>query len=50
MALVGVLDRRVDISRLPDALLAAGVHAFTTADAAAPPRSLRAAPARHLLG
>lgn len=35
MALAGVLDERVDIAGLPDALLAAGVHAFTTADAAA---------------
>lgn len=35
MGLAGVLDERVDIARLPDALLAAGVHAFTTSDAAA---------------
>ncbi len=35
MTLPGVLDERVDIAGLPDALLAAGVHAFTTADAAA---------------
>jgi len=30
-----VLDERVEIARLPDALLAVGVHAFTTSDAAA---------------
>lgn len=35
MSPAGVLEERVDIARLPDALLAAGVHAFTTADAAA---------------
>lgn len=35
MVLAGVLDERVEIAGLPDALLAAGVHAFTTADAAA---------------
>lgn len=35
MPLAGVLDERVDMAGLPDALLAAGVHAFTTADAAA---------------
>ncbi len=35
MTLPGALDQRVDIAGLPDALLAAGVHAFTTADAAA---------------
>jgi predicted transcriptional regulator of viral defense system len=35
MSLADVLGERVDIAGLPDALLAAGVHAFTTADAAA---------------
>ncbi|MGH9226514.1 MAG: type IV toxin-antitoxin system AbiEi family antitoxin domain-containing protein [Acidimicrobiales bacterium] len=33
--LAGVLNERVNIAALPDALLAAGFHAFTTADAAA---------------
>ena len=34
MTVAGLLGGRIEIGRLPDALLSAGVHAFTTADAA----------------
>ncbi len=46
----GVVEGRVEIAKLPDALLSAGVHAFTTEDAAAAagikPASARPALAR----